>query len=128
MTKAHIFNFTGYPALAMPCGFNSEGLPAGLQIMGKPFMEKELLTIATIYERSEPYYKKLSENQLPHTYINKLNKSSISIKTCEEVGTELKSKLKKKYHRYYRKYSHSVCVIRFLLIHTFCQSEDDVRH
>ena len=61
--KTHIFNFTGYPALAMPCGFNSEGLPAGLQIMGKPFMEKELLTIATIYERSEPYYKKLSENQ-----------------------------------------------------------------
>ena len=45
--------------------------------------------------------KKLSENQLPHTYSNKLNKSSISIKTCEEVGIELKSTLKKKYHRYY---------------------------
>jgi len=61
--KTHIFNFTGFPALSMPCGFNSEGLPVGLQIMGKPFMEKELLTIATIYERSEPHYKKLRENE-----------------------------------------------------------------
>ena len=45
--------------------------------------------------------KEISEKGLPHTYSNKLNKSSISIKTCEEVGIELKSALKKKYHRFY---------------------------
>lgn len=61
--KTHIFNFTGYPALSMPAGFNSEGLPVGLQMMGKPFMEKELLTIAMIYERAEPFYKKLATNK-----------------------------------------------------------------
>lgn len=61
--KTHIFNFTGYPALSMPCGFNTEGLPVGLQIMGKPFMEKKLLEIAMIYEQSESYYKELGINQ-----------------------------------------------------------------
>ena len=62
----------------------------------EPVFQTFFIPIETFLE-----VKHLSENQLPHTYSNKLNKSSISIKTCEEVGIELKSALKKKYHRFY---------------------------
>ena len=34
------FNFTGLPALSVPCGVTSEGLPVGLQIVGAPWAER----------------------------------------------------------------------------------------
>ena len=45
--------------------------------------------------------KEISEQGLPHTYINKLNKSSISIKTCEEIGVPISNVKKKVKYRYY---------------------------
>lgn len=45
-------------------------------------------------------YKNTAENELPHTYKNKVNKSSIPIGICEEVGIELRSVKKKVHHRY----------------------------
>ena len=39
-------NFTGLPAISMPCGFTSEGLPVGLQFIGRAFEEASLLRIA----------------------------------------------------------------------------------
>ena len=32
-----MFSVTGAPALALPCGFSSAGLPLGMQIAGRPF-------------------------------------------------------------------------------------------
>jgi len=43
-------NFTGLPAISMPCGFTSEGLPVGLQFIGRAFEEASLLRIAYSYE------------------------------------------------------------------------------
>jgi aspartyl-tRNA(Asn)/glutamyl-tRNA(Gln) amidotransferase subunit A len=43
-------NLTGLPALSVPCGF-VEGLPVGLQIIGKPFDEATLLRIGYTYEQ-----------------------------------------------------------------------------
>ncbi|GEL17982.1 amidase [Pseudonocardia asaccharolytica DSM 44247 = NBRC 16224] len=43
-------NLTGLPALSVPCGFNSEGLPIGLQIIGRPFAEPTVLRIGAAYE------------------------------------------------------------------------------
>ncbi len=43
-------NLAGIPALSVPCGF-SEGLPVGLQIMGKPFDEETLLRVGYAYEQ-----------------------------------------------------------------------------
>lgn len=43
-------NLTGYPALSLPCGFSSEGLPIGLQLMAAPFQEALLLQVAHFYE------------------------------------------------------------------------------
>jgi aspartyl-tRNA(Asn)/glutamyl-tRNA(Gln) amidotransferase subunit A len=45
------FNLTGSPALSLPCGFDSRGLPVGLQIAGKPFDEATVLRVAHAYER-----------------------------------------------------------------------------
>lgn len=44
------FNVTGSPALALPIGFGSNGLPLGAQIVGRPFDEATVLRIAAAYE------------------------------------------------------------------------------
>jgi aspartyl-tRNA(Asn)/glutamyl-tRNA(Gln) amidotransferase subunit A len=46
------FNFLGWPALSVPCGFTAAGLPVGLQIVGRPFDEAGILHIAHAYERA----------------------------------------------------------------------------
>ncbi|PLS07694.1 hypothetical protein [Bacillus halotolerans] len=46
-------------------------------------------------------YKSIAEKQLEHTYKNKVNKSSIPIAICEEVGTEVRSMKKKVNYTYY---------------------------
>jgi aspartyl-tRNA(Asn)/glutamyl-tRNA(Gln) amidotransferase subunit A len=45
-------NFTGLPAIAIPCGFTREGLPIGLQLIGPAFQETSLLRIAHSYEQA----------------------------------------------------------------------------
>jgi len=44
-------NFTGHPAISVPCGFTRKGLPVGLQLIGRSFDESTLLRIALVYER-----------------------------------------------------------------------------
>lgn len=46
------FNLTGSPALAMPTGFASSGLPLSLQIIGKPFDEVTVYRVARAYEKT----------------------------------------------------------------------------
>ncbi|MCA0034279.1 amidase [Mesorhizobium sp. B263B2A] len=41
-----VFNYSGHPALSMPCGQNSDGLPIGLQLVGRRWSESRLLGIA----------------------------------------------------------------------------------
>jgi aspartyl-tRNA(Asn)/glutamyl-tRNA(Gln) amidotransferase subunit A len=43
-------NLAGVPALSMPCGLSGEGLPIGLQLIGKPFAESTILRAAAAYE------------------------------------------------------------------------------
>jgi len=44
-------NLIGEPALSMPCGRSGDGLPVGLQLIGKPFSEATLLGIGQTLER-----------------------------------------------------------------------------
>ncbi|MEC4803241.1 MAG: amidase family protein [Jaaginema sp. PMC 1079.18] len=44
------FNATGQPAIALPTGFDPQGLPVGVQIVGKPAAEATLLALATQLE------------------------------------------------------------------------------
>jgi aspartyl-tRNA(Asn)/glutamyl-tRNA(Gln) amidotransferase subunit A len=44
------YNLTGLPAISVPCGFGSNGLPIGLQIAGRAFDEQTVLRLAHAYE------------------------------------------------------------------------------
>jgi aspartyl-tRNA(Asn)/glutamyl-tRNA(Gln) amidotransferase subunit A len=46
------FNLTGLPALSLPCGFDSRGLPVGLQIVSAPWQEIKILRAAYAYEQA----------------------------------------------------------------------------
>jgi aspartyl-tRNA(Asn)/glutamyl-tRNA(Gln) amidotransferase subunit A len=48
-------NFTGHPAISVPCGFTRDGLPVGLQLIGRSFDESTLLRIAFAYERAHDW-------------------------------------------------------------------------
>lgn len=43
-------NVTGLPALSVPSGFTTEGLPTGIQIIGRPFDEETVLNVGHAYE------------------------------------------------------------------------------
>jgi aspartyl-tRNA(Asn)/glutamyl-tRNA(Gln) amidotransferase subunit A len=49
-------NLAGLPALSIPCGFNSEQLPIGFQLIGKPFQEETLLAIGNLFEHNHTYH------------------------------------------------------------------------
>lgn len=44
-------NIAGLPALSIPCGYDKDGLPIGLQIIGKRFCEHEILNIGYQFEQ-----------------------------------------------------------------------------
>jgi aspartyl-tRNA(Asn)/glutamyl-tRNA(Gln) amidotransferase subunit A len=46
-----VFNSTGLPAISIPIGLTKENMPVGVQIIGPPFMEEIILSIAYCYER-----------------------------------------------------------------------------
>ena len=46
------FNVRGLPAISLPCGFTSGGLPIGLQIAGPPGREDRVLALAGAYEQA----------------------------------------------------------------------------
>jgi aspartyl-tRNA(Asn)/glutamyl-tRNA(Gln) amidotransferase subunit A len=46
-----IWNLTGLPAISIPCGFSSEGLPVGMQVIGRPFDEPTVFKIADAYQQ-----------------------------------------------------------------------------
>jgi aspartyl-tRNA(Asn)/glutamyl-tRNA(Gln) amidotransferase subunit A len=46
------FNVTGSPAISVPTGFNTSGLPLGMQIVGKPFTEALIYRVAHAYEQA----------------------------------------------------------------------------
>jgi aspartyl-tRNA(Asn)/glutamyl-tRNA(Gln) amidotransferase subunit A len=52
------FNLTGLPAMSVPCGFTSSGLPIGLQIAGKPFDEATVLRVAHAYEQQTDWHRR----------------------------------------------------------------------
>jgi aspartyl-tRNA(Asn)/glutamyl-tRNA(Gln) amidotransferase subunit A len=52
------WNLLGLPAISVPCGFSSGGLPIGLQIAAGPFEEPLVLQIAHVYEQSTPWHER----------------------------------------------------------------------
>ncbi|MCF6157411.1 MAG: Asp-tRNA(Asn)/Glu-tRNA(Gln) amidotransferase subunit GatA [wastewater metagenome] len=51
-------NLAGIPGISIPCGFSREGLPIGMQILGRYFEEKRLLQIAHTFEAETNFHLK----------------------------------------------------------------------
>src|SRR5581483_9085716 len=52
------FDVFGLPAISVPCGFTSDNLPLGLQIIGAPFAESTVLALAHAYEQRTEWHKR----------------------------------------------------------------------
>jgi len=50
------YDLTGFPAISIPCGLSSTGLPIGLQIAGRAFDETTVLRVANAYEQSTEWH------------------------------------------------------------------------
>jgi aspartyl-tRNA(Asn)/glutamyl-tRNA(Gln) amidotransferase subunit A len=51
-------NLSGIAGISIPCGFSSQGLPIGLQILADSFQEEKLLQVAHAYEQHTTWHKK----------------------------------------------------------------------
>jgi aspartyl-tRNA(Asn)/glutamyl-tRNA(Gln) amidotransferase subunit A len=51
-------NLAGLPGISIPCGFTTGQLPIGLQVIGQPFQEADLLAIAHAYEQGHDWHTK----------------------------------------------------------------------
>lgn len=53
-----MINIAGLPSLALPCGFDKGGMPIGMQLIGKPFNEKTILTAGNTFQGVTDYHLK----------------------------------------------------------------------
>ncbi len=51
-------NLAGLPALSLPCGFDADGMPIGMQIIGKRFDEAAILQVGYHYEQASEWHKR----------------------------------------------------------------------
>lgn len=50
-------NIAGLPGISVPCGFDSNNMPIGLQFIASAFEEKKLLQLAYTYEQNTEFHK-----------------------------------------------------------------------
>jgi Asp-tRNA(Asn)/Glu-tRNA(Gln) amidotransferase A subunit family amidase len=58
MPFTYPFNISGHPAASIPCGWSSEGMPIGMQIVGKRFDELNVLQVSKIFEEVAPWQER----------------------------------------------------------------------
>lgn len=51
----YLVNFIGYPAASVPAGLSKENLPVGLHIIGKKYMDEEVLLLSRVFEIINPW-------------------------------------------------------------------------
>lgn len=58
-----LVNYLGLCSVSLPCGLADDGLPVGLQVIGKPFDERTILNISYAYEQASGW-KELSSSRM----------------------------------------------------------------
>lgn len=53
-----MINIAGVPSMSAPCGFDKDGMPIGMQIIGKPFCEAEIMNAAQAFEKATEHHTK----------------------------------------------------------------------
>ncbi len=61
MKSCYYITITGLPALSLPFGFTPEGLPVGIQIVGKPGREMDVLRFANAIEQAQPAWQSVPD-------------------------------------------------------------------
>lgn len=56
------FNFSGHPAMSVPCGMSQAGLPIGMQLVGRPFGEAAILRLAHAYQQTTDWHARRPES------------------------------------------------------------------
>jgi aspartyl-tRNA(Asn)/glutamyl-tRNA(Gln) amidotransferase subunit A len=65
-----ISSLTGLPALTVPCGFDGDGLPSGMQLIGRPFGEATLFRVGAAFQRVTDFHTRvppLGEDRAPRS-------------------------------------------------------------
>ncbi len=57
-----MINIAGLPSLSLPCGFDSDNMPIGMQFIGKPFDEETILSAGVAYQGITDWHLKRSQN------------------------------------------------------------------
>ncbi len=58
MSYTYPFNISGHPAASIPCGWSSDGMPIGMQIVGRRFDEVSVLQVSKAFEEITPWQDK----------------------------------------------------------------------
>ncbi|NLM79037.1 MAG: hypothetical protein GX173_13325, partial [Ruminococcaceae bacterium] len=59
-------SLAGLPAVSLPCGFNSQGLPVGVQLIGQRFSDPMLLQVAQGYQEVTSFHQETANTDLNH--------------------------------------------------------------
>ncbi len=54
-----MINIAGMPSFSLPCGFDGDGMPIGMQLIGKPFDEAQIMSAAKTFQNATDYHKGL---------------------------------------------------------------------
>jgi aspartyl-tRNA(Asn)/glutamyl-tRNA(Gln) amidotransferase subunit A len=49
-------SLTGLPSLNVPCGFDADGLPIGMQVIGRPFDESTLFRVGAAFQKATDFH------------------------------------------------------------------------
>lgn len=61
MRSCYFISVTGQPAISVPCGFTNDGLPVGLQLVGKPQDDLGVLQLAHAFEKASGFYQQIPD-------------------------------------------------------------------
>jgi aspartyl-tRNA(Asn)/glutamyl-tRNA(Gln) amidotransferase subunit A len=62
-------SYLGLPALSVPCGFDGNGLPIAMQLIGRPFAESTLFRLGHAYQQASDWHEQmpvLASTSLPN--------------------------------------------------------------